>query len=74
MGPRKDPRYTSYFHPKGPGKQIPSRFPNGAPMEIDILLQGHFYIFLYFKGLMKRGPYGNRRTYLLHGAEEFLKS
>jgi hypothetical protein len=28
------------FHSKSPGKQIPSRFPNGAPMERDTCFQG----------------------------------
>ena len=30
------------FHSKSPGKQIPSTFPNGAPMERDTRLQGIF--------------------------------
>jgi hypothetical protein len=40
-------------HSKSPGKRIPSRFHNGAPMERDTRLQGIFtslliYVFLSF--------------------------
>jgi len=46
--------------------------PQGAPMERDTHLTGHFYISLYLKGPknsvslhvpQKRGPYGNRRLF-----------
>jgi hypothetical protein len=39
------------FHSESPGKQIPSRFPNWAPMERDTCLQGIFMsllIYLFF--------------------------
>jgi hypothetical protein len=39
---------TQIYYPCLPssGKQIPSRFPNGAPMDRDTHLTGHFYISL----------------------------
>ena len=52
------------FHSKSPGKRIPSRFPNGAPMESDIGLQSiftplliyFFYLSLRFPGKVKGTP------------------
>ena len=55
-GSKKGTRIYYPFFPKSPGKRIPSRFPNGAPKEIDNRLQGiftslltqgiHFYVSL----------------------------
>jgi hypothetical protein len=40
--------YYPFFFLKSPGKQIPSRFPNGAPRERDTHLQGIFkYLSIY---------------------------
>jgi hypothetical protein len=54
---------TQIYYPflsKSPGKRIPSRFPNGAPMERDIRLQGNFtYLLIYHfisKALRKEHP------------------
>jgi hypothetical protein len=48
------------FLSKRPGKQIPSRFPDGAPIEIDTLLQViSIYLLIYLfisKALRKEHP------------------
>jgi len=52
------------FHSKSPGKRIPSRFPNGDPMERDTSLQGIFtslliysiYFYLSFRVPGKGAP------------------
>jgi len=48
------------FLSKSPGKRIPSRFPNRAPMQTDTQLTGHFtYILIYLsisKALRKERP------------------
>jgi hypothetical protein len=69
---------THIYYPflsKSPGKRIPSKFPNGAPMERGTLLQDFFaylLICIYLKGpnkrasllvRQKRSPYGKRRPY-----------
>jgi len=75
-GSKKENQIYYPFLSKSPGKRIPSRFPNGAPMERDTRLQDIFHIsldiFLYLKGSKKgasvhvpqeRGPYENRRPF-----------
>ena len=46
-GSKKGTQIYYPFLSKSPGKRIPSRFPNGAPMEINTRLQGIFtYLFI----------------------------
>jgi len=47
-GSKKGTQIYFLFLSKSPGKRIPSRFPNGAPMRTDIHLQGIFtYLLIY---------------------------
>ena len=45
-GSKKGTQIYHPFHSKSPGKQIPSRFPIGAPMERDTHFQGIFCVSL----------------------------
>jgi hypothetical protein len=58
-GSKKGTQIYYRFLSKSPGKQIPSRFPNRAPMERDTHLQGTFtYLLIYLfisKALRKEG-------------------
>jgi hypothetical protein len=45
-GSKKRTQTYYSFLSKIPGKKIPSRFPNGAPMDRETRLQGIFYISL----------------------------
>jgi hypothetical protein len=59
-GSKKRTQIYYPFHSKSPGKQIPSRCPNGAPMERDTRLQGIFTFLLIYlfisKALHKERP------------------
>ena len=59
-GSKKETQIHFPFLSKSPGKRIPSRFPNGAPMEKDTRLQGIFtYLLIYLfisKALRKERP------------------
>jgi len=59
-GSNKGNQIYYFFLPKSPGKRIPSRFPNGDPMERDTSLQGIFtYLLIYLyisKALRKEHP------------------
>jgi len=61
-GSKKGTQIYYPFLSKSTGKRIPSRFPNGAPMERNAILQGIFtsrYIYIYLfisKALRKERP------------------
>jgi len=59
-GSKKGTQIYYPFLSESPSKRIPSRFPNGAPMERDTRLQGIFmYLLIYFfitKALRKEHP------------------
>jgi hypothetical protein len=57
-GSKKGTQIYYLFYPKSPGKQIPSRFSNGALMERDTRLQGIFLYLLIYIYLFLR-PYEN---------------
>ena len=47
-GSKKGTQIYHPFHSKSPNKQIPSRFPTGAPMDRDTCLQGIFMTLLIY--------------------------
>jgi len=55
-GPKKGTQIHFHFLSKSPGKRIPSRFPNGAPVERDTRLQGICTYLFISKAQRKERP------------------
>ena len=61
FGSKKETQIYFLFAQKSPGKLISSRFPNGAPMDRDISLQGIFCTYLLI--LKPQCPLGQRKEF-----------